>query len=80
LITLGPRSGKGQQRICSVEPGNKVTCVDPVAFGNGELENAAADLRRDLHLGRLHLTGHADPVGRGGRAARVVEHHHRAQA
>jgi len=51
-----------------------------VAFNGAEVEQPAADLGRELHVGGFHLTGDADAVGRRFGPARSGDHEQRDPA
>ena len=63
LIALGLRAGERELGVGGVEPRDEVAGLDAIAFGDAELEQAAADLRGDLHVGGLDLPRDADAVG-----------------
>ena len=61
---LGARALDLQLGVARVEARDDVAGVHAVAFGDAQLEQAAADFRRHLHLGRLDVARHAQRVRR----------------
>ena len=77
LLALGLRAAERQLRVRGVEPGDRVAGLHTVAFGDAELEQPSADLGGQLHVGRFHLAGDADAVGRRLLRARPSEQRRR---
>src|SRR5437773_137940 len=57
------RTRERQLGVGCVEPGDDLAGNDPVSFGHAQLEQPAADLGRDLHIGRLDLPCRAHTIG-----------------
>ena len=61
---LGLRPADLQVDVAHIELRDHDPGSDAVAFGDAQIDQPSADFRRDLHLGRLDVPGHANRVRR----------------
>ena len=59
LRSLGLRALQREIDVARVEPRHHIALLHAIAFGDRHLDDAPADFRRHLHLGRVDLPRHA---------------------
>ena len=59
LRSLGLRALQREIDVARVEPRDDIALLHAIAFGDRHLDDAPADFRRHLHLGRVDLPRHA---------------------
>ena len=63
LIAIGPHPREREPRVGGVELRDDIALLHAVPFGDAQLEQRAADLRRDLDVGGFDLPRDAHAIG-----------------